>query len=76
MAVFGPTMSGDDGDSWSVVTPGASPCVCVTTGVTTDELSVNVRLKALAKVRERLGDSLRVRFFFLWDVALGVGGIA
>jgi hypothetical protein len=70
-------LSEDDGGSWSVVTPGASPGVCVTTGVTTDELSVNERLlKAPTKVRERLGDSLRVRFFFLWDVALGVGGIA
>jgi hypothetical protein len=69
-------MSGDNGGSWSVVTPGASPGVCVTTGVTTDELSVNVRLKASTKARERLGDSLQVRFLFLWDVALGVGGIA
>jgi hypothetical protein len=76
MAVFVPTMSGDDGGSWSVVSPGASPGVCVTTGVTTDELSVNEHLKVSTNVREQLGDSLRVHFFFLWDVALGVGGIA
>jgi hypothetical protein len=36
IVVFGPTMSGDDDGSWFVVTSAASPCMCVTTGLSTD----------------------------------------
>jgi hypothetical protein len=72
-------MRGDDGGSCSgTVSLVASLCVCVTSGgvIKTDGLSVDERLLASSDCRERFGESFRVRFFFLWDVLVGVGGMA